>query len=77
MDEFVSVGEAARLLGRRRGVVISPRLLSDLLYGGKLDGNRCRFVGGRRMIPSDYLPQVEEVLEARGHLPKQEASHHA
>ena len=54
-------------LGRRYRV--PPRVISDLFYARKLDDRRCPIVGGRRLIPVDYLPEVESALRAAGHLP--------
>jgi hypothetical protein len=60
MQEFVLVSGAARRLGRR------PREISDAFYQGKLDDQRCPLIDGRRMIPLDYLPIIEQVLRRRG-----------
>ncbi|MCA9069914.1 MAG: hypothetical protein KDA84_13365 [Planctomycetaceae bacterium] len=60
MSELRSVGQVARELS------IPPRILSDLFYSHHLDNNRCPVVGGRRLIPNDYLPELEEVLRERG-----------
>ena len=54
-------------VGRRYGV--PPRVISDLFYGRKLDDQRCPIIGGRRLIPIDYLPEVEAALRRAGHLP--------
>jgi hypothetical protein len=54
------VSEIARRLG------CSPRDISDLFYARWLDDCRCPIVGGRRMIPDDYLPEIEEELRRRG-----------
>lgn len=55
-------------LGRRLGV--PPRVISDLFYARRLDDRRCPIVGGRRLIPADYIPQVEAALRHAGHLPE-------
>jgi len=57
-----SVGEAARALGCR------PKLLTDWLYLGKLDGKRCPIFCGRRQIPADYLPAIAAMLRRGGYL---------
>ena len=62
MAKHLSVSEAARRWG------IPPRLLSDLFYARRLDDRRCPIVGGRRLIPEDYLPEIEAVLRRTGHL---------
>ena len=53
---FLSVGEVAQDAG------VEPRVISDLLYARKLSTERCPIVGGRRLIPSDYLPEIKRVL---------------
>ncbi len=57
-------------VGRRYGV--PPRVISDLFYARKLDDRRCPIVGGRRLIPEDYLPEIESALRAAGHLHDEE-----
>ncbi len=69
MAEFVTVSGAARRLGN-----IPPRNISDLFYARKLDDGRCPIVGGRRLIPLDYLATVEAALRRAGHLPQREAA---
>jgi hypothetical protein len=54
------VSEVARRLGAR------PKDISDLFYQRKLDDNRCPVVGGRRLIPEDYVSVVETVLRSHG-----------
>jgi hypothetical protein len=56
-----SVGEAARALG------CPPKLLTDWLYLGKLDGKRCPIFCGRRQIPASYLPTIAAMLKSSGH----------
>jgi len=62
--DHVWVAEAARRL-QASGADVKPREISDLFWSGKLDSSRCPLVGGRRMIPLDYLPTVAEVLRNR------------
>ena len=59
------VSEAARAIPGAK-----PKDISDLLYLRKLDDSRCPIMGGRRMIPADYLPEIEAVLRAAGRLPQ-------
>ena len=63
--------------GRRFGV--APRVISDLFYARKLDDRRCPIVGRVRLIPADYLPDIETALRQAGHLPglapAEEAAH--
>jgi len=56
---FFIVSEVARQLGVR------PRDISDLFYQRRLDDGRCPVVGGRRLIPADYIPAIREALQAR------------
>jgi hypothetical protein len=58
MSEYLSVGEAAARVG---GGVL-PRHISDALYSGRLDGSRCPMIGGRRLIPEDYVEEIGRVL---------------
>jgi hypothetical protein len=44
---------------------VRPRVISDLFYARVLDGRCCPIVGGRRLIPLDYLPVIAAVLQAR------------
>ena len=53
-------------VGRRFGV--APRVISDLFYARKLDDRRCPIIGGRRLIPAEYLPTVEAALRRTGQL---------
>jgi hypothetical protein len=46
-----------------------PKDISDLLYQRKLDDARCPLVGGRRLIPESYLPEIEAALRVAGRLP--------
>jgi hypothetical protein len=56
------VSEVARQIGAR------PKDISDLFYQRKLDDKRCPIVGGRRLIPDDYLPVIEATLRDLGRL---------
>ena len=60
----VWVAEAARRL-QASGEDVKPREISDLFWSGKLDSSRCPLIGGRRMIPLDYLPTVAAILRSR------------
>jgi hypothetical protein len=62
----VTVSQAARLWG------IPPRLISDLFYARRLDDRRCQVVAGRRLIPADYLTEIERVLRESGYLASQQ-----
>jgi hypothetical protein len=54
---WLNVSEVARMVGARR-----PKDISDLFYQRKLDDRRCPVVGGRRLIPADYVPAIEAAL---------------
>jgi hypothetical protein len=53
------VSEVARRLGVR------PRDISDLFYQRRLTDKVCPVVGGRRLIPLNYLPEIEAALRER------------
>jgi hypothetical protein len=57
----ITVSEAARAWD------IPPRTISDLFYARRLDDRRCPIVGGRRLIPHDYLPVIAEALRNAGY----------
>jgi hypothetical protein len=57
------VSEVARRLNAR------PKDISDLFYQRKLEDTRCPIVGGRRLIPEDYVPAIEVILRDLGRLP--------
>jgi hypothetical protein len=56
MTNHLSVSEAARRIGCR------PRDISTLFYNRMLDDDETAIVGGRRMIPEQLLPRIEELL---------------
>jgi hypothetical protein len=60
MTDHVTVSEIAR----REGV--PPRVISDLFYQRVLNDAQCPVVGGRRLIPVDYLPAITAALRERG-----------
>lgn len=51
-----------------------PRVLSDAFYGRHLDESRVLLVGGRRLIPDEYVPEVRAKLIELGKLPSTEAA---
>jgi hypothetical protein len=63
VDKFLTVSETARRIPGAR-----PKDISDLLYLRRLSCARCPLVGGRRMIPLDYVPEVEAALRRAGRL---------
>ena len=60
MDQFFSVGQAARELGA------APKDISDLFYKRDLDDSCAPIIGERRLIPRDYLPTIRRVLIRKG-----------
>ena len=62
VSNHLIVSEVARRLGAR------PKDISDLFYLRRLDGSRCPIVGGRRLIPVEYLPEIERALRQCGRL---------
>jgi hypothetical protein len=58
------VSEVARRIPGAR-----PKDISDLFYQRKLDDAICPVVGGRRLIPEDYVPEIVAALRAVGRLP--------
>ena len=66
--QFLSVSEAAREFGVR------PREISDLFYQRVLSDDQCPIVGGRRLIPLDYLPEVASAPRKRGRPAKAETA---
>ena len=56
----LSVSEAARALGAR------PRDITNLFYRRALRDDLCPIVGGRRLIPANYLPAIAAVLRHNG-----------
>jgi hypothetical protein len=56
VPEYLSVSDAARRLGVR------PRNISDLFYQRRLSDEVCPVIGGRRLIPLDYLPIIQAAL---------------
>jgi hypothetical protein len=57
---FVTVGDIAKRYN------VSPPVITNLFYYRKLDVSRCPIVGGRRLIPEDYVETVEKKLRAIG-----------
>jgi hypothetical protein len=63
-----TVSEAARQLTDRCGAVISPKVITELFYRRVLDDAACPIVGGRRLIPGDYVRVIERALRSRGYI---------
>ena len=45
---------------------IPPRKISDRFYSRELDDSRCPIIDGRRIIPAEYVPEIERVLREAG-----------
>lgn len=60
MADYTSTCQLARRLG------VKPRVLTDLFYSRVLDDARCPIVGTRRIIPADYIAEIERALVERG-----------
>jgi hypothetical protein len=67
MPDFLSVSDAVREVARLRGVTISPRLLTDLIYKGAFEFE-CPMVVGRRAIHARHMDALLSTLEQRGYL---------
>jgi hypothetical protein len=65
MAMWFTVSDVARKIEGAR-----PKDITDLFYQRKLDDARCPVVGGRRLIPVDYVPQIEQALRNAGRLPQ-------
>jgi hypothetical protein len=63
-NPFFSLSDVARRFG------IAPRVLSDLFYQRKLDDARRVVIGSQRLIPANYLPEIEAVLREAGKIEK-------
>jgi hypothetical protein len=61
---FFTVSDVARQLPGAR-----PKDITDLFYQRKLDDSRCPVVGGRRLIPAEYVGAIEAALRKAGRLP--------
>ena len=60
MQELLGVGDVARLLGVR------PPQITDLFYKGHLRDDLCPIVGGRRLIPPEYVSLIAMGLRRKG-----------
>jgi len=65
----ITVSEAARLIPGAK-----PKDISTLLYIRALDDERCPIIGGRRMIPLDYLDGIAIELRRAGKLPRKQVA---
>lgn len=64
MSDLFTITDAARTLG------IPPKLLTNWFWSGDLDRGRCEKIGGKTLIPRDYIQWViVPLLRRRGHNP--------
>lgn len=70
----LTVSDAARELAATLGQEVKPRDISTLFYQRELRDDLCPIVGGRRLIPHDYLPQIENALRRAGKITRREAT---
>ncbi|MHC4178633.1 MAG: hypothetical protein ACYSWU_14070 [Planctomycetota bacterium] len=63
---YLSVGGAADELAQTSGQTIRPRWITDLFYQRELRDDLCPIIGGRRLIPRDYLPMIAIALRRHG-----------
>ena len=61
MAQILTVGGVADRLG------VAPRVISNLFYGRRLRCDLCPIVGGRRLIPENYVEFVAAELRRSGH----------
>jgi len=66
LNKLLSVGGAADILSDYLGVPVKPRWITNPFYDRELRDDLCPIVGGRRLIPRDYLPMIESALKQRG-----------
>jgi len=59
---FLTVSQVARQIESRIGKIIPPARISTLFYRRILDDSRCPIVGRFRLIPVDYVEEVERAL---------------
>ncbi len=74
MPEYLIVSEVARAIQEATGASVNPRDISTLFYQRILRDDLCPIVGGRRMIPADYVKQVENALRRAGKIARREAA---
>jgi hypothetical protein len=74
MPDCLTVSDAAREFTAALGQEVKPRDISTLFYQRALRDDLCPIVGGRRLIPADYLPQIEAALRRAGKIRPREAT---
>ena len=66
MGDFFTVSEAARELEGMVNGGVRPRDISTLFYQRELRDDLCPIVGGRRLIPRNYLDVIAMALRRKG-----------
>jgi hypothetical protein len=61
---YLSVGDTGRRLS------VDPRHITNAFYSRQLRDDLCPIVGGRRLIPENYVDEVARVLRRLGKLPQ-------
>ncbi len=57
-EKMFTVGQAAELVG------VNPKVITDAIYRGPLQADRCSIVSGRRQIPESYMLEVRAFARA-------------
>jgi hypothetical protein len=65
MPDLLTVSQVARELSGDLADTIRPRDISTLFYERVLNDARCPIVGGRRLIPREYLATIAAELQRR------------
>lgn len=58
LNDFLTAGAAADRIGA------TPKDVSDAIYRRRVDVSRCPVVAGRRLIPTDLLPELRKAIKA-------------
>jgi len=64
MPDFLSVGQVAKAIGGGA----RPCDITNLFYKGRLREDLCPILGGRRMVPREYVAQIAAALRRAGKL---------
>lgn len=67
-----TVGDVAKIIGRG----VRPQDITGLFYAQRLRDDLCPIVGGRRLIPVDYIDIIRMELRRAGKLPAIEGVKH-
>lgn len=64
--DLLSVGGAADELSEQLGQTVRPKWITALFYDRQLRDDLCPIIGGRRLIPRNYLPMIATALRRHG-----------